>query len=202
MTTRKILIPEIDGTPKQIWFASASGNSITAANDRRDPTSGNRTFCKITLASLANSTSESTGARQSDKVDLGAVRAPMYRVTGVFEFAATPTAGNVVEAWWSDSQSSTPGNANLGGASGVDGGYSGYSSNITASLRQCQPIGEFVVTAQVTTTKQIRFIGVLVPFARYGSLILWNKSGAAYHSSDVECHVVFDPFFPQGQAEV
>ena len=150
----------------------------------------------ITLASLANSTSESTGGRQGVKLDLGASRAESYVCRASFEIAATPTAGNTIELWWSPSSSATAGTDNAGNATGTDAAYSGYSSNITASLKQCQLIGVFVVTAQATTTVQNGFVGRFSPPERYGSLIVWNKSGAAFHSSDANIKIELIPDEP------
>lgn len=147
----------------------------------------------ITLASLANSSSESTGARQAVKLDLGATRARAYTVTATFEIAATPTAGNVIELWWSPSSSATAGTANQGNATGTDAAYTGYSSNITASLKHCLFIGNFVCTAQATTTVQAAFVGILVPPHRYGCLIVWNKSGAALHSTETNQAITLTP---------
>ena len=202
MATSKILVPAFDGTPKQITFGNYAGDfSPTAANDLRDGTGGNRTDVEIVLAALANSTSESTGSVQSAKFDFGSLRAPAYKVSCAFELAATPTADAVIELWLAPSHSATAGTGNPGNASGASGAYSGYSSNIGSSLKQCVRIGDFVCTVQATGTIQVsRNCGIIVPPNRYGSLIVWNKSGAAFHSDDVECHVVFDPIFLQSQA--
>lgn len=154
----------------------------------------------ITLASLANSSSESTGARQSAKLDLGATRAREWTIDCEFELAATPTAGNVIEIWWSPSDNSTAATSNKGGASGTDASYTGYSSNISASLKQCQFIGNFVCTAQATSTVQKAIVSAnFMPANRYGSLIVFNKSGAAFHSSDSNCCVNLTPNEPTAE---
>ncbi len=148
----------------------------------------------ITLASLANSTSESTGARQAVKLDLGATRAEYYRVWATFEIAATPTAGNVIEIWWSPSNSATAGTDNMGNATGTDAAYTGYSSNITESLQHCQFVGAFVCTPQATTTVQKgQVAGKFAPADRYGNLIVWNKSGAALHSTETNQSITLSP---------
>lgn len=185
----KILVTEAGGTPKQLVFADHGGDfSPAAADDLRDPTSGNRTTVNLSLASVANN-----AARQSDKADLGTDFAGMYAVRAAFEFAATPTAGNTVELYWAPSLSGTAANGNAGGVSGANAAYSGYSSNLDASVRQLQPIGNFVCTAQATATVQKGVVGYFMPPTRYGTLVVYDKSGAAFHSDDVECHVVFDP---------
>lgn len=194
MATSKTLLTEMDGTPKSIAFKSSS-YSPTAANDLRDSTSGNITNVTISMASVANA-----AARQSAKGDLGATRPLLYNVRMAVELAATPTAGNTIDLYWAPSQSSTAGTGNPGNVSGSDGAYSGYSSNLTATLPQLLFIGSFVCTAQATTTIQVGRVGTFMPTERYGSLVVVNNSGASIHSDDQEFLVVFDPIVPQGQA--
>lgn len=164
-------------------FAPAAANNL----EHGTPIDG-----QISLTGVANN-----AARQSAKVDLGANRAQAYGFAAALEFAATPTAGAVVELWWAGSPAATAGNANPGGVSGTDAAYTGYSANLDASLQQLQLIGLFICTAQATATvQQVTRVGLLVPRFRYGSLIVYNKSGAAIHSDDVECHVVATPVLP------
>lgn len=178
------------GTP--LSFADHAGDFSPAAGSSLEH--GTPTDVQLSLASVANN-----AARQSAKADLGANRPEAFAVYAAFEFAATPTAGNVVELWWNPSHSSTAANANVGGCSGSDAAYAGYSSNLDASIKQLQYIGDFVCTAQATATVQVARVGTLYPEQRYGSLVVYNKSGAAFHSDDVECHVVFEPLLPQIQ---
>lgn len=191
----KILIQEQDGTPKQIVFGDHAGDFSPAAGvDLRDATSGNRTTCQLSLASVADG-----AARQSAKVDLGENRAPAYIVRAAIEIAATPTAGDVIELYWAPSQSSTAATANPGGVSGSDAAYAGYSANLAAAVKQLQLIGHVVCTTQATGTVQQAIVGILEPDCRYGSLVVKNESGAALHSDDVDSHVVFDPICPEIQ---
>lgn len=196
MTTRKILLPEQDGTPKQIAFWTPTG-TFTAANDLRNTTSGNRTDVALTLNALANT----TPARQSAKADLGAVRAPLYAVLAALSWQATPTIGNTLELWWAPSISGTAANCNVASCSGSDANYTGYSSNIAQSLVQAMFLGEFVLGTTGTGIQMAR-IGTFQPPERYGSLIVWNKGGSALTASNNEMHIVFDPIMPQGQSEV
>ena len=191
----KVLVQEIDGTPKQIVFANHAGDfAPTASNDLRDATAGNRTNVELALASLANGS-----YRQSAKADLEVNRAEEYAVRAALEHAATPTAGNRWDLYWAPAQSSTAANANPGGASGSDAAYTGYSSNADASVLQLQYIGSFITTAQATATIQVAYVGRFRPIERYGSLVIKNGSGAAHHTDDVEAHVVFDPIIPEIQ---
>jgi len=183
-------------------FLVVEGNCISFADHANDfaPTAANAielgtpTDVAIQLASVANN-----AARQSAKADLGANRYELYEVWAAFELAATPTAGNVIELWWAPSPSGTAGTANPGGVSGTNAAYTGYSSNLDASIKQLQYIGDFVCTAQATATVQVARVGLLRPRHRYGSLVVYNKSGAAFHSDDVECNVVFYPQLLQVQ---
>lgn len=191
----KILYAEQNGTPKQIVFCdSANDFSPTTANDLRLSDSGSRTNVALQMASVANA-----AARQSAKVDLGDKRATAYAVRAAFELAATPTAGNIIRLYWASSQSSTAANGNPGAVSGSNAAYTGYSSNLEASLLQLQFIGAFTCTAQATGTIQVADVGQFSPGERYGSLVVVNSSGAAMHSDDVEIHVVFDPLVVEVQ---
>tara|TARA_R110000868_G_scaffold335044_1_gene595786 strand:- start:215 stop:763 length:549 start_codon:yes stop_codon:yes gene_type:complete len=149
----------------------------------------------ITLASLANAASPATsaGARQAVKMDFGATRAEMWRCKATFEIAATPTAGNTIDIYLSPSESATAGTDNAGNATGADAAYTGYSNNIDAALKQCFFVGSFVVTAQATTTVQAGFVGRFSPPARYGSVIVVNRSGAALHSTETNQSITFTP---------
>jgi len=87
----------------------------------------------------------------------------------------------------------------MGGTTGSDAAYAGYSSNLSESVKQLQFIGVMSVTVQVTTTVQIAIVGVFSPAERYGSLVVKNESGAALHSDGVETHIVLDPIIPEVQ---
>ena len=188
----KILVTEMDGTPEQICFADFGGDfSPTGANDLRFSTP---TSSQIILAGLADG-----AAAQSAKVDLGAKRAEVYKVRAAFEMAATPVAGDVIELYWASSSSSTFATGNAGGVTGASGTYAGYSANLAASVYQLDYIGNFVCTVQVTAVVQIAEVGMFTPSERYGSLVVKNESAAAFHSDDVESHVVFDPIVPEVQ---
>ena|SRR3990167_9687510 len=195
MATSKLLIPELDGTPKQFTFADFAGDfSPATATDQRHPSVAD-TDVQMALASLANNT-----AWQTAKFDFGTLRSPMW-AKAALEFAATPTAGNVVELWIGYSDSGTAANGNPANLTGSSAAYSGYSSNLDASIKQLDFIGEFVCTAQATATVQVaKASGLFIPKSRYGILVVYNKSGAAIHSDDVECHIVLSPVFNQGQA--
>lgn len=187
----KILVQEMDDTPPQILFRDSTDYAPAAANTI---SKGTPTAVQIDLTSVANN-----AARQSTKFDLGGDRAPAYAVRAAFELAATPTAGALIKLYLAPSSSATAANGNPGGVSGSDSAYAGYSSNLDASLKQLQLIGTFVCTAQATATIQVAECGVFYPTERYGTLIVDNDSGAAFHSDMVESSIVFDPIIPEIQ---
>jgi hypothetical protein len=168
-----------------IVFADVTDHAPATANNL-----GTRTS-QLDLTSVADG-----AARQSDKVDLGANHAELYEVHAAIEIAATPTAGDVIEFWWAPSFSATAGTANPGGIGGADAAYTGYSSNMSAAIKQLQFIGDFVCTAQATGTVQQARVGAFRPKFRYGTLVVRNESGAALHSDAVEMSVLLSPVVP------
>jgi hypothetical protein len=142
----------------------------------------------ITTASLANGS-----ARQGTKIDLGATRALWYDVFADVEMAATPTAGNTVDVHWAPSSSATAGTDNGANVTGTDAAYSGYSSNQDASLPQLQICGSLTLTAQATATVQKGYVGRFSPAQRYGSLVVVNRGGSAFHTSDANIQFRFVP---------
>ena len=170
----------------QLSFADHAGDfAPAAANDLEQ---GTPTNVDMAFASVGD-----TAAVNSDKADLGAKWSREFSCMAAIEFAATPTAGDLVEFYWAPSPDSVAANGNPGGVDGVDGAYTGYSSNLADSVKQLQYIGSMRVTVQVTGTVQIAFVGSFRPLERYGCLVVKNESAASFHSDDVESHVVLTP---------
>lgn len=144
----------------------------------------------ITLASLANGNGTSAGGRQSATLDLGVNFAQRWRIDTEFELAATPTAGNAINLFASFSNSS---GAGFGNTSGADAAYTGYSNNIDAATKQLNFLGSHICTAQATSTVQKSNVGVFFPTGRYLNLVVDNRSGAAFHSSDSNCLIRLTP---------
>jgi hypothetical protein len=144
----------------------------------------------ITLASLANGNGTSTGARQSATLDLGALWAQRWRVATEFELAATPTAGNAINLYASWYPTTGAGHGNT---SGSDASYTGYSNNIDAAAKHLEFLGAHICTAQATSTVQKSFVGIIFPKSRYLNLVVDNRSGAAFHSSDTNCLIRLTP---------
>jgi hypothetical protein len=192
----KTLITPMDGTPEQIVFADhATDFSPTAANDLRVTTDGsNELDVQLDLTSLADG-----AARQSAKFDLGSKWAEKYLMRAAFEMAATPTAGNSIGLYFGWSQASAAATANTAALTGSDAAYSGYSSNLAASVKQLDGPYLFTCTAQATGTIQVGVIGILYPPSRYGIVVVKNDSNAAFHSDAVESHIVLDPIVREFQ---
>lgn len=140
-----------------------------------------------------------TAGRQSVQVDLGATRARQYVMSAALEMAATPTTGETVDFYWVASNQSTAGDGNPGYATGTDAAYAGGVATLAEGLKQLIYVGSMIMSADATTTVQVAVIGVFSPPQRFGSLVIVNESGAAFHSDAVETHVVMDPIVDEIQ---
>jgi len=177
----------------QIVFADHANDFAPATGS--DLRRGTPTNYEMQTASVAD-----TAAVQSDKFNLGATHAALFDLIAALELAATGlTAGEIIEFYVAWSAISSAANGNPGGIVGANGAYAGYSSNLGDSVKQLDLIGTFVVTGQATATVQIAHCGLFVPKEQYGTLVLKNESGAAIHTDDVECHVVFQPIVDEVQ---
>lgn len=144
----------------------------------------------ITLASLANGNGTSAGGRQAATLDMGTNWAQGWRLECNFELAATPTASNAVNLFGSWNTSTGAGDGNT---SGTDTAYTGYSNNIDAATKQLEFLGAHICTAQATATVQKSLVGVIFPKGRYLNLVVDNRSGAAFHSTDTNQVITFTP---------
>lgn len=164
------------------FFKVSEGTAKTIKNSGGD--------AAITLASLANGNGTSAGGRQAATLDLGANWSQRWRIDTDFELAATPTAGNAINLF--GSFSSTTG-AGKGNTSGSDAAYTGYSNNIDAATKQLEFLGAHVCTSQATATVQKAMVGVFFPKGRYLNVVVDNRSGAAFHSSDTNQVITLTP---------
>lgn len=129
----------------------------------------------ITLTNLANG-----AARQSAKIDLGNPRARDWTLKAEIVMNAAPTAGNVIEFYWSASPHATDGTQNDGGASGTDAAYKAGEED--EWVRQLQQIGVMPLTNDGTGTIQ-SYTMWFQPKEQYGSVIVLNKSGQNLENS-------------------
>lgn len=194
----KILVTEMDGTPKQMCFANHAGDfSPTAANDLRKTTDGSmETDGELVLLNLADA-----AAAQSAKVDLGANRAETYTCRACIEMqVAAATAGKTVEFYWAPSHHATAGTGNPGAVSGSAAAYSGYSADLADAIKQLMFIGAMTMTDDGVDSIQVAIVGTFRPLERYGALIVKNECGQIIcDTDDVETHVVLDPQIPESQ---
>lgn len=153
----------------------------------------------ITLASLATTSSDSTGARESAKADFQVLgsgsdsAAQLYAVSAIFDWLTTaPTSGNTLEIYVNPSNSATAGTDNQGGCDGTDSAYTGDTNDISIATRGLIYVGSFVCSA-VAGADQKRHIGYVQLPTRYASIVVWNKSGRLLHSTEGNKEVRFRP---------
>jgi len=176
-------ILHVEGTPTV--FADTTDYSSTNSGLTRTD--------QLLLENIANG-----AARQSAKADLGATRAPLYAVRVGIEFQTAPTAGNLVEFYWSSSFSATGGTGNDGGAGGSDAAYKAGEED--EWKKQLMFLGALVATNDGNTTPQYQTVGYFTPPHRYGQVIVVNKSGQSLNTADAnEMFVALVPIIPQIQ---
>jgi hypothetical protein len=135
------------------------------------------------------------GARMSAKSgDLGATRAPIYRVDACLEFATAPADGGSVDFYWGGSHSSTSNTANGGGITGSDAAY----TDTPGLLGQLNYIGTLKVR---NSTINIGYVGYFVAEHRYGSLVMVNNASTALAADGNmdETHITATPIIHEGQ---
>jgi hypothetical protein len=120
-------------------------------------------------AGLANA-----AAWQGAKVDLGAKRAGLYRMTLNMEIDVAPASGAVIRLYWAQSEDNS---TFPGGVSGSDATYTGTAGDsIADSLLQCDFVGNLVCTADADPVEQQQTME-FAPLARYGAPIILNECG-------------------------
>lgn len=148
---------------------------------------------QLDLTSIAHA-----AARQGDKADLGANRAAQYAVHVGFELDVAPTAGSVIEVYWSSSASGTAGTGNAGGASGSDAAYKAGEEAEWA--KQLTFLGVLICTNDAAPTVQHQCINpCFQPPQRYGMPVVYNRSGQAFEGDAVEMYVALVPLIDEFQ---
>jgi hypothetical protein len=174
-----------------------TGTNIVVANDTYSPGTntilGTRTD-DIDCASLA-----AAAARQGVKIDLGATRAIEYDVRMTVEIALDPAAGGAVDLYWFPSHSTTAAVGNMGGTTGADAAYTGYSTiGLSESLKQGKHIGSLLIGINNDADGvQIGRVGRFSPTDRYGCLVVVNNTNQAFHSDSVEFAVLMAAIITQ-----
>ena len=171
--------------------------SFTPVDPGTDWTIGSPTDVVLTLAGVA-----AAAARQSTKVDLGAVRAREYELLGCVDFTGeTITIPGTVDYYWAPSTSTTAGTGNIAGNSGIDADApAGALGSITLAefLLMCEFIGS--LSLHDGAVVQNGLVGVFSPSQRYGQLIVVNNCDSAFEDDDVEMHQVINPIVDEFQA--
>jgi len=148
----------------------------------------------ITLASIAVN-----AARQGVKGDLGATHAARWSVLVEINMDVAPTAGDVIEFWWSSSPSAVAGTQNTGAASGTDAAYTGSAAgSVDETKYQLQHIGDLVLTPDADAVVQIQEF-VFFPLQRYGMPILVNKADQILEGDDDAHRITFTPIIDEVQ---
>lgn len=142
----------------------------------------------ITLASIGVG-----AARQGVKGDLGATRAVRWAMRPAINMDAAPTAGNVIELWWSSSPSAVAATDNTGAASGTDAAYTGSAGgSVDETKVQMQRVGVLVLTPDADGVVQIKEL-VFFPTQRYGMPVLVNKADQILEGDDDAHQIVIYP---------
>lgn len=132
-------------------------------------------------------------ARQGAKGDLGAVRAARWSVLVEINMNVAPTAGDVIEFWWSSSPSAVAGTQNTGEASGTDAAYTGSAAGtVDETKMQFQYIGGLVLTPDADAVVQTQEF-VFFPLQRYGMPVLVNKADQALEGDDNDHQITLTP---------
>ncbi len=171
---------------------SGVGPSTTAANDIRIGSTSGATVAQLDLTVLA----ASGGARESDKVDLGATsKGHRWMVNACLEHVATPALGGVVEFWWAASENATAASGNPGGLTGSDAGF----TDDVGILGQMTFIGFLPMRVNIIN---IGYVGEFTPPTRYGILVVINKDAATMFAAAAgdETHIIMTELIDDIQA--
>ena len=132
-------------------------------------------------------------ARQGAKGDLGATRAVRWACRPQINMNVAPTAGGVIEIWWSSSPSAVAATDITGGASGSDAAYTGSAAGTVDETKiQMQLICILPLTPDADGTVQITE-SVWFPTQRYGMPVLVNKADQALEGDDDSHQIVIYP---------
>lgn len=138
-------------------------------------------------------------ARQGAKGDLGATRAARWLVLVEINMDVAPTAGKLIEFWWSSSPSATAGTQNTGAASGTDAAYAGSTGGTVDQTKyQLQYIGGLVLTPDADAVVQVQEF-VFFPLQRYGMPVVVNKADQALEGDDDSHRITLTPIIDEVQ---
>ena len=183
----------IHPTAQYILFRDPTDFSSNApadtAFDLGIPSSDRITAVDIDMTSLA----ASGGYRQSDKFDFGAIRAPFYRLDACLEFATQQVDGENVNMYLGGTGNSTAGDGNPAHLTGVDGDW----TEADGLLAQLQYWGSLTLDADpgslLTEFLSKGKVGILVPDARQGILVVGNLAADAFQSAMDNSYLLATP---------
>jgi len=148
----------------------------------------------ITLAGIAVN-----AARQGVKGDLGATRAARWSVQVFINMDVAPTAGDVIEFWWSASSSAVAGTDNTGAASGADAAYTrSAAGSVDETKVQMDYIGGLRLTPDADAVIQSQKF-VFFPLLRYGMPVVVIKADQALEGDDDVHRLTFTPIVDEVQ---
>lgn len=148
----------------------------------------------MTMASIAVD-----AARQGAKGDLGATRAARFAITVEINMNVAPTAGDILEFYWSSSPSGTAATQNDGAASGSDAAYTGSAGgSVDETKVQLIWVGSLVLTDDADTVVQ-QSTFVFSPPQRYGMPVLVNKADQALEGDDDSHRITLTPIIDEVQ---
>lgn len=148
----------------------------------------------ITLASIAVD-----AARQGAKGDLGATRAARWSVLVEINMDVAPTAGDIIEFWWSSSPSAVAATTNTGACSGSDAAYTGSAGgSVDETKWQLRRIGDLVLTPDADAVVQ-RQVFTFFPLERYGMPVVVNKADQILEGDDDAHRVTLTPIIDEVQ---
>jgi hypothetical protein len=126
--------------------------------------------------------------RAGTKGDLGATFAARYRMLVKLDFNVAPTAGVVVDLYWSSSHDNTVFD---GECSGTDGAY-----NAEEDMRRLHYVGSLVCSND-TDPQYASF--VFSPPARYGLPVISNQAGQALTATGTDQVIILTPLIDEVQ---
>ncbi len=145
----------------------------------------------LTCTSLADD-----AAREGAKGDLGSTRARRYHVYFEIKPTSAPTAGELIDLYWSSSSSATAATSNTGDADGTDSAFQASIADVDVRVRNLTFIGALSVTDDATA-QSTEF--VFEPGQRYGMPIVINRSGVAFSATGTDHKVVLTPIVDEVQ---
>ena len=137
----------------------------------------------ITLTSLADG-----NGRMGEEHDFGATHAPRVRIFAELDFNVAPTAGELVDIYWSSSHDGTDYD---GECAGADAAY-----NDENDMRRLHWVGSLVCTND--TDPQMQSWVFFLP-ARYGLPVVSNQSGQALTNQGTDQIITVTPLIDEIQ---